>query len=147
MRGTNEDGNSLVELAVLMPMLILILAGAAELGRVAYESNAVTNAAYAGAFYGAQNHGTASDTANITAAAVSDGANVAGLTATTATSCTCSDGTTITCANAAAKCASPARIEEFVQVNTSATVNPMFNYPGVSATWVLHGQATLRVVE
>jgi hypothetical protein len=32
-------------------------------------------------------------------------------------------------------------------VNTSATVNPMFNYPGVSATWVLHGQATLRVVE
>lgn len=142
-----NSANSIVEVALLMPLLVMILIGAAELGRVAYAAVEVNNAAYAGAAFGAQNHGTASDSTDIATAATNDGANVSGLTATSSVSCTCSNGTSITCSNAASNCTTPARILEFVQVSTTASVSPLFNYPGISTTWVLHGQATIRVEE
>jgi Flp pilus assembly protein TadG len=140
-----EAGSALVELALGMPLMVLILIGAAELGRVAYYSIEVSSAAYAGATFGAQNHGTAADTTDISAAAVQDAANVPSLNTATAVSCICSDGTTISCANAATNCVAPARISEFVQVNTSTTLAPMFDYPGISASWPLHGTAAMRV--
>jgi Flp pilus assembly protein TadG len=142
-----ESANSIVEVALLMPMLVLILIGTAELGRLAFAAIEVNNAAYAGAAFGSQNHGTASDSANIATAASNDGANVSGLSTSSSLSCACTNGTTVTCSNAAANCVSPARVQEFVQVSTTASVSPMFNYPGISTTWVLHGQATMRVVE
>jgi len=144
---TEDSANSIVEVALLMPLLILILVGGAELGRLAYAATEVNNAAYAGATFGAKNHGTASDSTDIATAASNDAANVSGLAATSSISCTCSNGTAITCSNAASKCVTPARILEFVQVSTTASVSPMFNYPGLSTTWVLHGQATMRVEE
>jgi Flp pilus assembly protein TadG len=146
-RARVESANSIVEVALIMPVLVLILIGAAELGRLAFASIEVNNAAYAGAAFGSRNHGTASDSADIATAASNDGANVAGLSTSSSVSCVCTNGATMTCSNAASNCVSPARIQEFVQVSTTASVNPMFNYPGLSTTWVLHGQATLRVVE
>ena len=140
-----ESGSALVELAVAIPMMAFTLIGAAELGRVAYYSIEVSSAAYSGASFGAQNHSTAVDSTDIIAAATKDAANVPVLSTTTSISCICSNGTAITCSNAAANCVSPAHISEFVQVNTAATVNPMFNYPGISAAWPLQGTATIRV--
>lgn len=144
---SEESGSALVELAFLMPMLLLVLVGAAEFGRLAYLETQLTDAAYAGVAYASGSHGTASSLGNISAVAASAHASLAQLTTASSLSCTCSDGTSTTCATAALLCVSPARIIEFVQVNTSATVTPIFNYPGVSSNWVLHGQATMRVVE
>lgn len=48
-----EEGQSLVELALLLPVLILILAGALDLGRAFYAYTTVVNAAREGARYGA----------------------------------------------------------------------------------------------
>ena len=140
-----ELGSSLVELALVMPLFTLMLLGAAELGWLAYDSVEVSNAAYAGAIYGAQDHTTAMDTTNMKAAAIKDGANVVGMTATAVTSCACSSGTTITCANAAANCAAPARIFEMVQVNTTATLHPVIRVAALPVFFTLHGQAILRV--
>jgi Flp pilus assembly protein TadG len=140
----DEHGSSLVELALVFPIFILLLAGAAEFGRLAYDAIEVSNAAYAGAIYGAQSHATAVDTTNIELAATNDAADVTGVSATAVTFCTCSSGTTITCSNTAS-CNSPDRVLEFVQVNTIATVNPLFHYPGIATTFTLHGQSILRV--
>ncbi len=49
----NENGQSLVEMALITPILILLLIGAADLGRAFYAYTAITNAAREGARYGA----------------------------------------------------------------------------------------------
>ncbi len=142
---TEDSGSSLLELAFLMPVFLMMLVGAAEMGRVAYYAIEVSSAARAGAEYAAQNHATATNTTNIALAASTDAVNTGGVTATSTTSCSCTSGTTITCSNAGTLCTSPGRIEEFVQVNTSATISPIFNSPGLPLSYALSGHATMRV--
>ena len=60
----DEEGSALVELALSLPMLCLILLGAAEFARVAYASIEVTNAAHAAAIYAASRSGTTTDFTN-----------------------------------------------------------------------------------
>jgi Flp pilus assembly protein TadG len=141
----SDEGSSIVEIAFLMPILMLMLIGATEMGRVAYYAIEVTSAAKAGALYAAQNRVTAANTTNIALAASTDAANVGGLATQATVSCTCTSGTSVTCSNAATNCTSPSRIEEFVQVKTTATINPIFNYPGLPASFALTGQSTMRV--
>jgi Flp pilus assembly protein TadG len=143
--GTDSDtGSSILEVSLLMPLFVVMLLGAVQFGWLAYYSIEVKNAAYAGASYGAENHATASNTAAIQLAAADDAANLSAMTVTVTNSCVCSDGTTITCADAVANCTSPARIVEYVQVNTSATLNSLFSYHFPSS-YALQGQAIMRV--
>lgn len=140
-----DPGQALVELALIFPILILLLVGAAEFGRLAYDAIEVANAARAGVAYAAQTHITASDTAGIQLAATQDAPNLTGITATPANFCACSTGGIITCSTALTSCPSPARIIEYVQVDTTATVGPLFNYPGIPHSFTLTGQAIMRV--
>ncbi len=137
-----DRGSALVELALLAPILIVLVIGVAEYGRFAYMSIEIANAARAGVQYGAQNHITASDTTGMQNAATTDGADVPGISAVAVHSCKCADGTNSTCL--ATDC-STSQIVEFVQVNTTAALSPMFNYPGVSNTLTVKGQAIMRV--
>jgi Flp pilus assembly protein TadG len=139
----SNRGGALIELALIMPVFTLVILGSAEFARLAYAGIEVTNAARAGVQYGAQNHGTAQNTATMQSAATNDSPNVTDLTATASTFCTCSNGTAVTCANAATNCT--ARIIEYVQVNTSASVNPAFHVPGLPSTYTLKGEAVMRV--
>ena len=136
-------GQAFVELALLMPIFTLMLVGAAEFARLAYASIEVSNAARAGVQYGAQTPLTAANIAGMKTAATSDAPDVTNLAATASDFCTCSNGTAITCTNAATTCT--ARIIEYVQVNTSASVNPTFHIPGLPSTYTLQGTAVMRV--
>jgi len=143
-----ETGQALVELAFVVPIFTILLVGAAEFGRLAYADIEVCNAARAGAAYGSQSHTTAADTTGIQTAATQDAPNVGGITATVTDTCSCSDGTSITCASASTTvCVAPARILETVQVNTTATVNIGFHLTGTSSSFTLHGLANMRVME
>lgn len=137
-----EHGQALVELALTMPLLALLLLGAAEVGRLAYASIETANAARAGVQYGAQNHITASDYQGMETAALDDGPNVSGLAAAATNFCGCANGAASTCA--AGDCAG-SRIIEYVQVNTSATFDPLIYCPGLPKTFNLNGQAIMRV--
>jgi len=153
----SDIGQSFVELALVMPIFVVLLVGAAEFGRLAYVAIEVSNAARAGVAYGAQSHITAANLAGMELAATNDGSNVVGLAgacagssvnglcAVASQSCTCSDGTVITCANAGTTCVSPARIIESVQVTTSAVVDPLIYLPGLPRSYTLGGQAIMRV--
>jgi Flp pilus assembly protein TadG len=142
----DDAGQAFVELALILPIFILLMVGAAEVGRLVYASIEVSNAARAGVAYGAQNHNTASDTANIQLAAQQDAPDITSLTTPVVTqSCSCTDGTTISCANAGTTCLSPARIIEYVQVQTSAPVNTAFHFPGIPSSVTLRGYAIMRV--
>lgn len=153
----------MIELALVFSLLVVLLVGMAEYGRIWYYSIAVASAAEAGAKYGAQSHElsgtpTSSDpTGNIANAARQDGTDVPGLNVqVVAPYCTCfyMDGSTVanpTCAvPPAMPCVPRAAGDaihsiEYVQVNTSASVTPMFHVPGLPRTFNLSGQAVHRV--
>jgi Flp pilus assembly protein TadG len=144
----NDMGQALVELALMFPLFILLLLGAAEFGRLAYAAVEVTNAARAGVAYGAQSHITASDYAAMQLAATQDAANLTGVTATATNFCACSSApsTAVSCTTVVASCSpAPQHALEYVKVNTSATVDPLFHYPGLPHTFTLTGQAIMRV--
>lgn len=77
---TGEAGQSLVEFALALPLLLVMLLGLADLGRAFYYTSAIANAARAGAAYAASNASTA--TTNTVAAKV---CNETGLVAYSAT--------------------------------------------------------------
>src|SRR2546429_434913 len=101
-----EEAQSLIELALMMPLFILLLLGSAEFARFAWAAVLTSSAARAGAAYAAQNPDTAADTAGIQAFAASDSVNLTGLTTTSTLSCYCSTApsTSIACGNALALC-------------------------------------------
>lgn len=147
-----DSGQGLVELALTLPLFILILLGAAEFARFAWASIETANAARAGVQYGAQTNITAADTAGIQTAALNDGINLAGLTATSTSWCACSSapttqlpGTLNGCSSALANCASPDVIIEYVQVNTSSTIKPLYHWPGLPTTFTANASAVLEV--
>src|ERR1700684_2925808 len=78
----HKRGQAAVELAVAVPVLILLLIAGVDYGRVFYMSIGVNNAARAGAQYGSQTVITAADATGMIAAAKSDASNLSTLTAT-----------------------------------------------------------------
>ncbi len=146
----------MAEFAVILPLLVMFVVGIADFGRYAYASIEVANAALAGARYGAQNSITACDKAGMVAAATADAANIAGMTVTASGNSTnCSANALCACSNnlqtlaacnssAITGCTSPNRVIQYVKVVTSATIRPIFKYPGFPASLTLKGQATMR---
>jgi len=60
----SERGQSLVELALVLPLLILLLMGIADLGRAFYSYIEITNAAREGARYAVRHYGQSPLTLN-----------------------------------------------------------------------------------
>ncbi len=58
-RNETSAGQSITELAVILPLLLLILAGVLDLGRAYFAYVTIVNAAREGARYGAENPGAA----------------------------------------------------------------------------------------
>ena len=140
----DESGQSLVEAALTISLLITVVVGAAEIARVAYAAIEVANAAHAGAQYGSQSGYTASDSTGIATAASREAANLTTLTTTSSYSCVCSDGNASTCANT--DCTNT-HIEQILTVNTQATINPLIHIPGLPTTYTLKGKAVQKCLQ
>ena len=166
-----DSGSALVELALTVPVLLFIMIGAAELGRMAYYAIEVQNAARAAVAYGSRGETSAADTAGMTTAADNEAPNMGNLNVTATQSCVCqsinastgavSDGSqqsAATCAggaaSSAANCTAAApsypNLVNYVNVTTTATVHTMFNYSwlglGLPSTYTLNGYAQMRVL-
>ncbi|HEY6130142.1 MAG TPA: TadE/TadG family type IV pilus assembly protein [Candidatus Acidoferrum sp.] len=98
-----QSGQTLFEMAMILPIMLALLLGVIEVGRYTYVAILVGNAARAGAEYGMQGHGNSSDGPGITLAAQNDfksnGQNPATLTIAAPTAfggnfdgCTCDNG-------------------------------------------------------
>ena len=148
----SQSGQSMIEFAFVLPILVLLLLGGIELGRYAYLAILVGNAAHAGAFYGAQSHPQSVDTIGITAAADNDfqnnGQNVTTLTVTSLASCGCDNGGTITsapCTGTGAGTCAAGHWVVAVSVTASGTFAALFNYPGIPASITVSQTSTMRV--
>jgi len=149
----NDCGGALIETALAMPLLSLLLLGAAEFGLLDYEAIEVSNAAKAGVEYGSSSPSAAVDTTGIQTAAQNDAGNIlnlAGRSAVTATetwsyACPSSPGFTPT--GRPLTCPGNTPIETILTVKTQATFVPLIHIPGFVSPITIHGQATQTVME
>jgi Flp pilus assembly protein TadG len=106
-------GNFAIEFALALPILLLLLVGLLDLGRLSIEKSALLQGAREGAQYGIQ---APTDTANIQTTA-QNATGISGATATTSTFCECVSGTQVACTTT---CSGGAAIKQYVVVTTNA---------------------------
>lgn len=139
LRRKMEKGQSMVELAMILPVLALLLVLVGDLARVFYASIGLASAARAGVQYGAQNYTTAIDFNSIQRAALNDGQTVSGITAQATNFCMC-NGDTVACSPP--QCSQP---QLYVKVKTSATFHTILPYPGLPSQFPLTSTAVMEV--
>lgn len=136
----SEQGSSLVEVALVLPMLLLVLVGMVDFGRGYYLGNEVAGAARAGAVYGSQNP---TDTAGMKTAVTEDAPDVPGITASASYGCECSDGT-----SASASCSTvptcSTNVVYYVKVTASATYTTMVPWTGLPSSIALSRTVEMR---
>jgi Flp pilus assembly protein TadG len=137
----SEYGGAMVELAVVLPVLILLAIGVMDYGRVFFTSIAVANAARAGAEFGAAVTGNQNDQTEIQNFAKLDGAEASPITVTSSTVCKCG-GTVVTCSGST--CAGYGVPRVYIQVTASKNVALLLKYPGLSTTVTISRTATFR---
>jgi Flp pilus assembly protein TadG len=136
-----QSGQSLVELALVLPLLLLLLVGVIEIGRYAYFDILVANAARAGAQYGAQSLTFAADIPGIKQAAWNDGLPSLAVTPTQLCGCNSGPGGLAGCPSTSI-CAKPL---VYVQVTVAGTFSSLFSYPGLPPSMTLTSTVTMRV--
>jgi Flp pilus assembly protein TadG len=141
-----QRGQSVVEVALVTPLLLLLLVGTIEIGRYAYYSIEVSSAARAGVQYGAQSLADSKDLAAITQAAQKDAPEVSGMDVSATNQCACSNSPANLVGCPARGCA-PGHGVVFLKVDTTANIRPLFRFPGLSLSFAARGHAIMRVTQ
>jgi Flp pilus assembly protein TadG len=147
--GFGERGQSLVELAFVVPLLLLLMVGIIEIGRFAYYSILVASAARAGAIYGAQSLATAKDTTGISTAGTNDAPGITApnsLIVSSTQRCGCSTAALGAC-GALAVCVKPQHPLVYVRVKADGSFESLFNYPGLPGTFKVTSIEEMRVAQ
>ena len=161
----HESGQALIELAISLPLFLLMLLGAAKFAQLAYMAIEVSDAAKAAAQYGAQNETNAIDytgiqsmarhnapyvNANCASSPTALTASVQHQTSAPYLPCTCvASGTATPMPPTYAACtaACTGYVQQVLVVSTSASCSPLINVPGFSAAGItLRGNAIQEVL-
>jgi Flp pilus assembly protein TadG len=140
LRGS--EGASFVELALVLPIFLLVFVPAVDIGRAIYVSIEVASAAQAGAAYGIQNP---TDVSGMQSASQSGASNISGVTATATYGCECSDGTasSTSCGTVPTTCTY--NYVNYVDVVATAPYSTTFGYPGLPSSMNISRKIRLRV--
>jgi Flp pilus assembly protein TadG len=133
-------GQAAVELALALPVLVVLLMIVGEFLRVYYTTIELNNAARAGVQYGIHSPANAADLQGMQQAALNDGSDTSGMTAVASMYCQCSDGSSVSCGTAGA--CSDERV--YIEVDTAATFYTLTNWPGIPRSIALTGKAVMR---
>jgi Flp pilus assembly protein TadG len=158
-RRRSQRGQAMVELAVALPLLLIVIAGAVDFGTACYIAIEVTSAARAGAQYGVQNAATMVDITGMQLAAQNEAQNISTTCNTLAGrtcwvsgypvatyGCECADGTGVTPTTAiCTSCSNGNHFVNYVSVVTQATYTPMIPWPGIKSSYTFNGNAKLRL--
>ena len=136
----SESGSSLVEMAVIMPVLTLLLFGVVDFGRAYYLTIELAGAARAGAMYGSQ---YPTDSSGVTNATTLNAPDVPGIGSSNSWGCECSDGSGRT-ASCTSTPSCTANVVYYVTVKATASYTPLFPWPGVPSPISLSGSSTMR---
>ncbi len=139
----STQGGGLVEMALVLPVLLLLFGGVIDLGRAYYLAQEIAGAAESAAIYGVQNP---TGTAGITAAAQAAAPDVPNLTvATPAYGCECSDGSSYSAnCSSAPSCPANTSLVYRMSVSVSTTYSPWVPLPAVSSPMTITRSAEMR---
>jgi Flp pilus assembly protein TadG len=140
-----EDGSSLIELAIVLPFVMLIVFSMVDYAFFIQKAIQVQDAASAGASFGAipgnsGNSATMIQLANFDATGSLTGAT--GFVAKASDFYTCTPGGAQVTATYSCPTGAPFH---YVQVTTSLTATSLLAYPGVPRTQTINGSAIYRV--
>lgn len=138
----DEQGSSLVELALIAPMLLLLLLGAVDFGRAYYLNVELAGAAHAAALYGSQ---YPTDITGMQTAAQDDAPDVPGLAiGATTYGCECANGTAYSASCGTTPSCTGNNEVYRVNVTVTATYNSMFPWPGIPSSLSFSSSASAR---
>lgn len=136
----DAEGASFVELALVLPLFLLMLIPVVDVGRGFYAAIEVASAAHAGAIYGLENP---SDTSGMVQAAKAGASNLSSVSATATYGCECSDGT-----SPVASCTSTPSCTynyvTYVNVSVTSPYKTVFGYPGLPSSMNITREFRLR---
>ena len=135
-----DDGNAAVEFALLLPILVLLVAGLIDFGRAYFTRMELENAARAGAQYGIL-HGT--DNLATIQDIVRQASDVptADLTVSASTFCACPDGTVQDCTTGDCGGFKPGT---YVSISAQTAFVPIFPFANSSRPATITGTALVR---
>jgi Flp pilus assembly protein TadG len=143
----SQAGTSMVEFALVAPVLIFLLIGLIEVGRYTYFGILAANAARAGVQYGAQSLYTAQDITGMTNAAVGDAQNLPNWTASNGgitANYLCSQNGSV--ASPCVTATPAAGTVYYVKVTVTGTFKSLLNYPGIPNGVPISASAMMRVI-
>lgn len=124
------SGSMVLELAFILPLLVVALMGLWDFGRALQENSRLVKAADAGLQYGTRSPASAADSAGIARAARAGAEDTTGaLTVTAEQVCECANGAALTCGD---PCANGERPQIYLEVRARSDFEPLFPYPLVS---------------
>jgi Flp pilus assembly protein TadG len=146
-RHSGESGQALIETAISLAMLVIMLLGAVEVGRIAWASIQVVNAAKAAVQYGDISNRNSSDMVGMQNAAAASATALPNLQTNVTSTCVCADGTACLTPSASIhnRCPGGAAVGT-LHVTSQVTFNPAIHLPGMPATYTLYGRAVQQVL-
>ena len=138
------EGSAAVELALIIPVLVLIMVGLLDMGRVFYGAITVVSAARAGVSYGSLNTFNATDTAGMLAAAQADAQDMTGLAFAAGHDCECPSNSPTAVACSVTACVDGSTPLMYVWTEVRGTFSPTLPYPGLPPSITLTRTARMR---
>jgi Flp pilus assembly protein TadG len=150
----SDRGSAIVELALTLPILVLVVAAGVDFARVFYVGMALQNAARAGAQWGSHAAAQTGNTALMQTTALNAYANtnITGATATASRMCECATDTgTFSATSPANTCTASACSSGHLVVTVTVSVSAPFTrimpgVPGLPASMTLTRTAKMRAV-
>ena len=144
----HQRGMIVVELAMVAPLLMLMMVGAADFSRVFYHAIEVSNASGTSAFYGSGSTVRAASTAVIEEIAQEDAGDLSGVTVTSSSFCDCPDNTTglsgaVSCVDTT--CAGFGLPRVYSRVTVQQSFELLIPWPGVPNPVTLSRESFFRV--
>lgn len=136
----SECGASLVEFALLAPVMVVLLIGLVEVGRYTFFAILAANAARAGAQYGAQDFEHAKDTTGMANAAKADGQNLSPWNVIAGPLCSVNGGALGACSNPPAT-----GTVYYVSVQVNGTFQSLLHLPWIRTSAPITGTSVMRV--
>lgn len=133
-------GASILETALVVPILLLLTCGAVDIGRAYCAAIEVSSASHAGALYGVQNP---TDISGMETAADNDATDIPDLRSSAVYGCECAGSTAgIVSCTSVPDCL--ANYVTYVSVTSSMTFKPLIGYPGIPNSIVLSRTTRMR---
>ena len=127
MGETRRRGVATLEMAVMIPLMVLLLLGAIDFGRIFYAGVTVASAARSGASYGSLSGDLSQDTTGIKLLAEEDSQDLGQVSVTVERFCECADGSLVDCSSACVD----GLPRVYVKVTAEKTFQALIPFPGI----------------